>query len=186
MSFIVSNMSICSFSGGNELGLPDLALGEVNGGLLTVYQDDRWSHRVGTGMFAYMVRPIAHFGRSSVHTEETDKTTKKKRADLILKRESEIRATSFERIYIVRLEIVTPDDWREQTVACARKKITCYSSGILLMNEALYEFIRIVVGYGSFVAIPAEETGMLELIDSECERKQRKISWSDVLPYDSI
>ncbi|GJX97636.1 cystathionine gamma-synthase 1, chloroplastic-like protein [Tanacetum coccineum] len=65
-------------------------------------------------------------------------------------------------------------------------KITCCSSGILLMNEALYEFMRIVVGYGRFVAIPAEETGMLELIDSECERKHRKISWSDVLPYDSI
>ncbi|GJV14243.1 hypothetical protein Tco_1359566 [Tanacetum coccineum] len=36
---------------------------------------------------------------------ETDKTTKKKQADLILKRESGIRATSFERMYIVRLEI---------------------------------------------------------------------------------
>ncbi|GJX49503.1 hypothetical protein Tco_0276348 [Tanacetum coccineum] len=74
---------------------------------------------------------------------------------------------------------------REQKVA-DYIHITCCSSGILLMNEALYEFMRIVVGYKHFVAIPAEETGMFELIDSKCERKHRKISWSDVLPYDSI
>nr|GEU97968.1 hypothetical protein [Tanacetum cinerariifolium] len=74
---------------GNELGLLDLDLGKVNGGQLTVYQGDRWSHRVRTEFYAYMVRPIAHFGRSSVHTEGN----------------LEIRATSFKRMYIVRLEI---------------------------------------------------------------------------------
>nr|GEU90546.1 hypothetical protein [Tanacetum cinerariifolium] len=56
-------------NGGNELGLPDLALGEVNRGLLTVYQDDSRSHIVGTEICAYVVRPIAHFRRSSIHTE---------------------------------------------------------------------------------------------------------------------
>ncbi|GJU00389.1 hypothetical protein Tco_1110727 [Tanacetum coccineum] len=54
---------------GQRVGLPDQALGEVNGGLLTVYQDGRWSHKAATEMCAYMVRPIAHFGCSSVHTE---------------------------------------------------------------------------------------------------------------------
>ncbi|GJV68014.1 putative reverse transcriptase domain-containing protein [Tanacetum coccineum] len=78
-----------STDGGNELGLPDLALGKVNGGLLTVYQDDRWSHRVGTEIYAYMVRPIAHFGRSSVHTEGN----------------LEIRATSFERMCFYKLGV---------------------------------------------------------------------------------
>nr|GEW63310.1 hypothetical protein CTI12_AA429660 [Tanacetum cinerariifolium] len=54
---------------GQRVGLHDQALGEVNGGLLTVCQDDRWSHRAATEMCAYMVRPIAHFGCSYVHTE---------------------------------------------------------------------------------------------------------------------
>ncbi|GKB26123.1 ribosomal protein L21e [Tanacetum coccineum] len=54
---------------GQRVGLPDQALGDVNGGLLIVYQDDTWSHRAATKMCADMVRPIAHFGSSSVHTE---------------------------------------------------------------------------------------------------------------------
>ncbi|GJR43100.1 hypothetical protein Tco_1311203 [Tanacetum coccineum] len=54
---------------GQRVGLPDQALGKVNGGLLTVYQDDTWSHRAATEMYADIVRPIAHFGSSSVHTE---------------------------------------------------------------------------------------------------------------------
>nr|GEX38866.1 ATPase 8, plasma membrane-type-like [Tanacetum cinerariifolium] len=49
------------------MDLPDQALGEVDGGLLPVYQDDTTcSHRAATEMYADMVRPITHFGSSSV------------------------------------------------------------------------------------------------------------------------
>ncbi|GJT24070.1 hypothetical protein Tco_0894007 [Tanacetum coccineum] len=65
MSFIVSNMSICSFSGGNKLGLPDLALGEgiwKFGTNTSIRKDDNGDFRKCFYKLGVKIYTIQNFG----------------------------------------------------------------------------------------------------------------------------